>query len=202
MSRVAKLYRRHAPVYDWTRRPFLVDRRRAVETLGLTRGDRVIDFACGTGLLLPLLRAAGAGPVTGVDLTPEMLERAARRADSRVRLVRGDLAEVALDGPSADAAICAYGLSMVADWPRALRNMHAHLRPGGTLVLLDFGRLRGPLRPLDPLLRLWLGVFDVRPALPVEAPLRRLFEDCRVEVRHGGWNTIVRAGGARAAPPE
>ena len=202
MSRVEEQYRRHAPVYDWTRRPFLVDRRRAVQALGLRRGDRVIDFACGTGLLLPLLREAGAGPITGVDLTPAMLERAARRADSRMRLVRGDVTGVKLDGPRADAAICAYGLSLVADWPQALRNMHAHLRPGGTLVLLDFGRLRGPLRPLDPLLGRWLGAFGARPALPVEAPLRRLFQDCRVEVRHGGWNTIVRAGGAREAGPE
>lgn len=201
MSRVERLYRSHAPIYDWTRRPFLVDRPRAVETLALRPGDRVIDFACGTGLLLPLLRRAGAAHVTGVDLTPAMLERA-RRRDPGARLVRGDVTEVSVDGPPADAAICAYGLSLVDDWPRALRNMHAHLRPGGNLVLLDFGRLHGPVRPFDPALRLWLAAFGVRPALPVESPLRRLFDDCRVEVRHAGWNTIVRAGGARPAAPE
>jgi S-adenosylmethionine-diacylgycerolhomoserine-N-methlytransferase len=200
LSRVERLYRRHAPVYDWTRRPFLVDRGRAVEALAIARGARVIDFACGTGLMLPLLRQAGAGDVTGVDLTPAMLERA-RRRDARARLVCGDLTEVSLDGPPADAAICAYGLSLVPDWPRALRNMHAHLRPGGTLVLLDFGRLRGLARAFDPALRLWLAAFGVRPALPVEAPLRHLFEDCRVEVRHAGWNTILRAAGARPGVP-
>lgn len=52
----------------------------AVAELGLRAGDRVLDAGCGTGRALPALRDAvgPSGAVLGVDLTPAMLEAAAR----------------------------------------------------------------------------------------------------------------------------
>jgi S-adenosylmethionine-diacylgycerolhomoserine-N-methlytransferase len=196
VSRARRLYRWHAPFYDVTRRPWLVDRELAVSELGIRPGDRVIDFACGTGLNLPRLRAAGAADVVGVDFTQEMLERARRRApDARLEL--GDIRHHRVEGPPADRALCTYGLSIVPDWRTALDNIVAHLRPGGTLVVLDFHRMQGALRWADPALRAWFALFGVRPGLPLREALSGRFEACRVRVRHGGWNAVVTAAGVR-----
>src|ERR1700721_567653 len=56
-------------------------RLRAVQALGLSAGDTVIDMACGTGLNFPLLQQAvgPGGRIVGVDLTDAMLARAQDR---------------------------------------------------------------------------------------------------------------------------
>src|SRR5438128_7937451 len=86
-------YRRSARTYDlWTR---FADRyrRRAIGSLGLTPGERVLDVACGTGANFSLLHAAigETGEIVGVDLSPEMLaiaaERAQRSGFRNVRLI-------------------------------------------------------------------------------------------------------------------
>jgi SAM-dependent methyltransferase len=66
----------------------------------------VVDLGCGFGDLLDDLRARGwQGRYTGVDLTPELLNEAARRhaADDRATFVCGDFQH--LDLPQSDAAI-------------------------------------------------------------------------------------------------
>lgn len=199
MTRAERLYRWHAPVYDVTRRGTLVDRELAVAALGIRPGDRVIDFACGTGLNLPLLRAAGAADIVGVDLAEPMLERARPRVPG-ARLERGDLRTHRVSGPPADRALCTYGLSMIPEWRTALENIVMHLRPGGTLVVLDFHRMQGPWRIVDPALRAWFALFGVRPGLPFGDALAGDFERCDVRVRHRGWNVLVTATGARSRP--
>ena len=53
-------------------------------------------MACGTGVLFPYYLELGAGSVTGIDLSPEMIRRAgAKFSDSRIRLLTGDAAELA-----------------------------------------------------------------------------------------------------------
>jgi len=191
-ARADELYRRHARFYDATRRFCLPDRRAAVEWLGIREGDRVIDFACGTGLNVPHLRRAGPARITGVDCSGAMLERAARKfAD--VGLVRGDAARVTLS-ESAERILCTYGLSAMDRWEDALRNMRRHLTPDGALVVLDFHPLRGPVAPFDPILRWWLGRFGVRAETDFERALRELFDDVEVRVRPLGYVTLVRSG--------
>ncbi|MBA2698171.1 MAG: methyltransferase domain-containing protein, partial [Nocardioidaceae bacterium] len=74
-----------------------------VELLGLRAGDTVLDVGCGTGLNLPLLRAAVGeqGTVVGLDLSPQMLSRARRRVRvagwDNVHLHCGDASTTALD---------------------------------------------------------------------------------------------------------
>src|SRR6202044_2485796 len=100
-------YRKKARHYDVTSRlypapgyPQRVQRRRAVQALGLRPGDTVIDMACGTGLNFPLLqRAVGpGGRIVGVDLTDAMLARAQNRIQSNgwsnFSLVQADAARV------------------------------------------------------------------------------------------------------------
>jgi ubiquinone/menaquinone biosynthesis C-methylase UbiE len=168
---VERLYRRHAPFYDATRRYLLPGRRRAIDALGVRRGDRVLDFACGTGLNVPHLDRAGAGDVVGIDLSEAMLVRA-RRKHPRAQFLRADMRDVDL-GAAASRVICTYGLSLLPDPVPALQNLHRHVAPGGRLVILDFGR---PPGALGTALAAWLSAFGVRAPTGPESALGGLFE--------------------------
>ena len=93
-------YRTHAPGYDASAQRTMPLRRRVVALLGLRPGETVLDVACGTGLSLSLLREAvgPAGPVVGVEVSPDMIRFARDRvaAEGMVHFVIG---------PKADAAV-------------------------------------------------------------------------------------------------
>ncbi len=74
-------YRKRAAGYDATCGPTWPIRERTVALLGLQAGQSVLDVGCGTGLSLPLLRAAvgDTGRVHGFDQSPDMLAQARRR---------------------------------------------------------------------------------------------------------------------------
>ena len=72
-------------MYDIELALFEPIRREAIGQLALRPGETVIDFGCGTGLSLPLLRAAvgAGGHVVGIEQSPEMIELARQRVASR-----------------------------------------------------------------------------------------------------------------------
>ena len=131
-------YRRRAAVYDLELAPLEPIRRRAGEAVGLRPGDTVLDLGCGTGLSLPLLQAAVGprGHIVGVELSPQMLERARQRVERHgwrnVRLHNTPVAQAPLDS-QADAALLHFTHDILQD-DAALRHIVAHLRPGGRIV--------------------------------------------------------------------
>src|SRR5262249_33457129 len=146
-----------APFYDLTRRWLLPGRRRAIERLGVQPGDRVLDFACGTGLNVPLLRGAGAGTILGIDFSEAMLSRA-RRNYPYAEFLRGDVRTIQAE--PAPRVICSFGVSLVeGDVRETFLRLCRHVAPGGTLVVLDFG---APGGAAGWLLRSWLSRFGVR----------------------------------------
>ncbi|WP_369374110.1 class I SAM-dependent methyltransferase [Streptomyces sp. cg36] len=110
----------------------------AVAELRLRAGDAVLDAGCGTGRALPPLRDAvgPGGTVLGVDLTPEMLDAAARAGRDRAgRLVRGDVARLPLRANALDAVFGAGLISHLPEPAENLRELARVVRPGGQLAL-------------------------------------------------------------------
>ena len=108
-------------------------------------GDRVLDVACGTGLI-SLAAARGVGPqgrVLGVDISGEMVDaakrRAARESLPHASVLRMDAEHLALPDAGFDVVLCALGLMYGPEPERALREMLRVLRPGGRLVVAVWG---------------------------------------------------------------
>lgn len=98
---------------------------------------RLLDVATGTGdLALAIQRRLPDLEITGTDFCAEMLD-IARRAGLK-RTVEADALQLPFDPDSFDVVTVAYGLRNMACWKTAIAEMGRVLRPGGTLVILDF----------------------------------------------------------------
>lgn len=120
---------------------------RAAGDLGISAGDQLLDAGCGTGSHLPLLAglADSQGQVTGLDNSPEMISRAARRVaghglEDRVTLVEGDIEELPFEAGSFDCVLsvdCA-GYPCSSNPDALLRELLRVTAPGGTVALLGW----------------------------------------------------------------
>ncbi len=190
---VQRFYRYHALVYDSTRWMILHGRRRAVARLELRPDSQVLEVGCGTGLnfryVLEQLDPP-AGRLSGLDFSADMLRKAQRRIRARgwsnVDLIQADASTLALERRF-DAVLFGYSLTMIPDWAAALEQAYEHLRPGGRLVVLDFGRFDG-WGPLGALMRGWLRLNHVETLRPYERKLREIFGAVEVEPWLGGYN--------------
>jgi len=110
------------------------------ELEGLNPGS-ILEVGCGPGRLLEAISEAGFSEgLVGVDLSPYLLERAARRLDGRtVRLAHADGLTLPAAEGSFDVAVAAH---YVGHLPRALRGRALKeiarvVRPGGHVILID-----------------------------------------------------------------
>ena len=131
-DRIAKSYDKHGEK----------KRAKLLETIEyikphLEPGDRVLDFACGTGEKA-LGVAACVQSIHGVDGSPIMIEKAsaklAERGIGNARFSRTDLFDAALEPASYDAVMAFYILHLVDDPVRVLRRIRDLLEPGGRLI--------------------------------------------------------------------
>jgi SAM-dependent methyltransferase len=108
---------------------------------GVRPGLAVLDIASGTGE--PALEAAArvrpGGKVVGIDISPQMLTAARRRAAEKglddLELLEMDAENLLFDGDSFDAVTFACGLMFCPDPVRALAGVRRVLRPGGRFAL-------------------------------------------------------------------
>jgi demethylmenaquinone methyltransferase / 2-methoxy-6-polyprenyl-1,4-benzoquinol methylase len=146
---VRTMFDRIAPVYDAMNRVMTagldVRWRRLTAEAAVRRGDRVLDAACGTGDLAIADVKAGAGKVTGLDFSEQMLARARRKAP--LEWIRGDMLALPFADGTFDAATVGFGVRNVADLELALRELRRVLRPGGRLAILEITQPRGAMRP-------------------------------------------------------
>jgi demethylmenaquinone methyltransferase/2-methoxy-6-polyprenyl-1,4-benzoquinol methylase len=115
-------------------------RRAAVRWSDAKPGDAVLDCATGTGdLAIAFKKAVAGGPVAGTDFTPEMIELA-RQKSRDITFEVADVMALPFDDDSFDIASISFGIRNVADPAKGIAEMARVVRPGGRVIVLEFGQ--------------------------------------------------------------
>ncbi len=150
-EKVNDLFSQIAPRYDLINdlQSFGLHRawkRRLVKMANVKAGERALDVCCGTGDIAFALSRSGA-EVTAVDFSEPMLDvarqRLARSPQSAIRnpqFLHGDAQRLDFPENTFDMVTVGYGLRNLASWETGLREMHRVVKPGGRLLVLDFGK--------------------------------------------------------------
>jgi demethylmenaquinone methyltransferase / 2-methoxy-6-polyprenyl-1,4-benzoquinol methylase len=172
-----------APVYDRFNTLMTLGadarwRRRACEVTELAATDTAVDVCSGTGKLAELLaeRVGPFGRVEAVDLSPEMVERAAERYHGLVQLRFrvGNALALPFADDAFDAATISFGMRNLPHFEAGFRELVRVVRPGGRVVCLELSLPRS---------RAWARVYHA--AFQRAAPLAaRLFGGSRKAYRY------------------
>lgn len=132
-------------------------KRRVIREARIARGNHALDVCCGTGDLAFAMARQGA-TVTGLDFSRQMLKVARKRAgnlphdptnksdpsDLPPAFIEGDAMQLPFEDATFDVLTMAYGLRNLSDWKKGLAECHRVLRPGGRMLILDFGKPPNP----------------------------------------------------------
>jgi demethylmenaquinone methyltransferase/2-methoxy-6-polyprenyl-1,4-benzoquinol methylase len=160
---VAAMFDKVAPRYDLLNDVLSLGQDRwwrkvVAKAVGARAGERVLDLAAGTGTSSVTFTAAGAACVA-CDFSLGMLRAGVGRLGAQeararpgpdaappgpVRFVAGDALRLPFGDRSFDAVTISFGLRNVADPDAALAEMFRVTRPGGRLVICEFGHLPSP----------------------------------------------------------
>ena len=131
-------YRLWASSYDSDPNPLLALEERELELLlPVTRHKEAIDLGCGTGRWMRTLLSRGVQSVVGVDLTPQMLARAALDGRLVHRIVQGDCLALPFRSHSADVIVCSFTLVHVPDLAGAAREIARVARSEAEVFISD-----------------------------------------------------------------
>jgi ubiquinone/menaquinone biosynthesis C-methylase UbiE len=110
-----------------------------IAVAGLQPGQRVLDIACGTGVVTRLAaeRVGAAGAVAGLDVTPGMLAvaRAQTPPETSIEWYEASAESMPLPDEAFDVVLCQMGLQFIPSKLAALREMRRVLRPGGRALV-------------------------------------------------------------------
>jgi len=172
---VKSAYRRWAPVYDSTFGLVAAEgRKHAVEIINAGSG-RVLEVGVGTGLSLPTYRRDLE--IVGIDLSPEMLQKARERvAAEGLTNVTGlhemDAGDLKFPDASFDTAVAMYVMTVVPEPEKVMRELARVCRPGGEVLIVNHfsteegmrGWVERRMAPFADKLG-WRPVFDVERVL-------------------------------------
>jgi SAM-dependent methyltransferase len=137
-TETGQVSRSAAEVYDEFFVPSLFQEwpGRVADAAEIRPGQRVLDVACGTGVLARTVaeRVGPDGSVVGLDLNSGMLAVARRKAQA-IEWRPGRAEALPFDGASFDAVVSQFGLMFFEDRQAALREMLRVLRPGGRIAV-------------------------------------------------------------------
>ena len=159
--KVQALFAKVAPRYDLLNdlMSFGLHRRwkhRLLQMAGPKLGERGLDVCCGTGDIALALGRLGVETV-GLDFSQPMLEVAVRRRRREEEAARsaasfkppqflqGDAQQISFPDQSFDIVTVGYGLRNLAEWRVGVKEMTRVAKPGGRLLVLDFGKPENPL---------------------------------------------------------
>lgn len=120
---------------------------RLLDTGNVQEGDRVLDVACGTGIVArhAAPRVGNSGSVVGLDINEGMLavaEETATDSQPPIEWRQGDATDLPFSEGTYDVALCQQSLQFFDDAPAGIREMHRVLAPDGRMALSVW-------RPLD-----------------------------------------------------
>jgi demethylmenaquinone methyltransferase / 2-methoxy-6-polyprenyl-1,4-benzoquinol methylase len=165
-GKVKELFARIAPRYDLINdlQSFGLHRlwkRRMIRLAAARPGQHALDVCCGTGDIALALAQRGV-EVVGLDFSAEMLEVARRRSallkaqlgqtaqageqasgqanQNLLRFIQSDAQQIPFPDRSFDIVTVGYGLRNLAQWSAGLQEMSRVTRPGGRVLVLDFGK--------------------------------------------------------------
>jgi len=168
---VRNAYRRWAPVYDHTfGRVAAEGRKHSVEIINQRRG-RVLEVGVGTGLSLPTY--GRHLEIVGIDLSPEMLEKARERVAAEgltnvTGLYEMDASDLKFPDASFDTVVAMYVMTVVPDPEKVMRELSRVCRPGGEAIIVNHfsaedgmrGWVERRMAPFADMLG-WRPVFDI-----------------------------------------
>lgn len=162
------VYRWQTPIYDLTRKYYLLGRDRLIADLDPPQDGSVLEIGCGTGRNLAVAaRRYKAARFYGFDISRVMLDTAEAKLDRRAALAQADAAtfdpQAVFGRKGFERVFCAYTLSMIPDWRAALTRAFDAVAPGGLIAVVDFGTQRRWPGPAKAVLRAWLAAFHVAP---------------------------------------
>jgi len=110
-----------------------------IRRVALNPGQKVLDIACGTGIVARLAsQVTGDGSTTGLDFNQSMIDEArsiSERSGLDISWIQGDALNLEFEDNEFDTVFCQQGLQFFPDKPRAAREMHRVLRPGGKAAI-------------------------------------------------------------------
>jgi len=186
---VRHAYRRWAPIYDFTFGTVAESGRKHAAKIINRRRGRVLEVGVGTGLSLPCYEKHLT--VTGIDLSPEMLDKARARVRRQGLgnidgLYEMDAGALAFPDESFDTVVAMYVMTVVPDAEKVMRELERVCATGGEVILVNHfsqeegvrGFLERRLAPLATSIG-WHAVFTLDRVL--------VCEDLRLAERRTLW---------------
>ena len=147
---VGAMFDRIAPHYDFLNRLLSAGtdrkwRRKAVDHLEGRRPKAILDIATGTGDMVVECLRLRPERIVGVDPSPAMLKGAREKTrgisgGTVVEFLQGSAETLPFPGASFDSVTCAFGVRNFAKLEEGIAQIFRVLRPGGTVVILEFSR--------------------------------------------------------------
>jgi demethylmenaquinone methyltransferase / 2-methoxy-6-polyprenyl-1,4-benzoquinol methylase len=118
-------------------------RKKLVALLSKKHALRILDVATGTGDVAIALSRLNPEKIVGIDISERMLEIARRKVSEKdlekiISFRQSDAERIPFSDGSFDAVTVAFGVRNFEDLPKGLSEMKRVLRPGGTMMILEF----------------------------------------------------------------
>jgi SAM-dependent methyltransferase len=158
---------------------------------GLKEGEAVLDLGSGGGIdcFLAASKVGPGGKVVGVDMTPEMIERArenARKANIKnVEFRLGEIEDIPVEDGSVDVVISNCVINLSPDKPKVFREVYRVLKPGGRIAISDIALLKELPKKIRESIEAYIGC--IAGAITMEEYRKAVeasgLEDVRVTVK-------------------